>query len=285
MEEPGVAKGGMRCRTLRNAELKARYICLIFLYKNQTILNHKASGSRSRTRLGAKEYDAEREFPPAAHQAPHTEERDRNVEIRPGTGGQGVVTTAMAVREVAKQIYAKYYHGTIYCVSLHTIHRRVEDLKRVYSEGRMRYSQNRENFRAVKDYKELFEKKDKQFEVYTEDPVRRQAVEKEWGVSMSEMEHMYYEDQKTDRKMFCSRGVDPVWYHSAMRTQRMKDRMEEYRSEKEHQFQYKTLNSISELLAEAGEIPSNDSSSNEELSPVKRLAKPTEGIGRAGFCT
>ena len=109
--------------------------------------------------------------------------------------------------------------------------------------------------------------------------MRRQAVENEWGVSMSEMEHMYYENQKTERKMFCSRGVDPVWYHSAMRAQRMKERMEEYRSEKEHQFQYKTLDSISELLAEAGEIPSNDSSSNEELSPIKRLAEPTKGIG------
>ncbi|KAK0140176.1 hypothetical protein N1851_022930 [Merluccius polli] len=36
---------------------------------------------------------------------------------------------------------------------------------------------------------------------------------------MSEMELKYYEDQKTERRMFCSKGVDPVWYHSMMRTQ------------------------------------------------------------------
>ena len=175
-----------------------------------------ASGSRSRTRSGAKEYDADREFPPTKNFHPPTKLPTQNRVIRMlryhmELDGRGVVTTAMAVREVAKQIHAKYYHDTIYCVSLHTIHRSVEALKRVYSEGRMRYSQNRENSRAVKDYKELFEKKDKLFEVYAEDPVRRQAVKNEWGVSMSEMEHMYYENQKTKRKMFCSKGVDPVW--------------------------------------------------------------------------
>ena len=45
---------------------------------------------------------------------------------------------------------------------------------------------------------------------------------------MSEMEHKYYEDQKTERKMSCSKGVDPVWYHSMMRTQRLRERSEEY---------------------------------------------------------
>ena len=95
---------------------------------------------------------------------------------------------------------------------------------------------------------------------------------------MSGMEHMYYEDQNTEKKMFCSRRMDPVRYHSAMRAQRVKERIEEYRSEKEHQFQFKTLDSLSKLQAEAGEIPSNNSSNNEELSRVKRLSKTTEGI-------
>ena len=82
-----------------------------------------------------------------------------------------MVTKAMSVREVAKQIYAEYFHDTIYSVSLHTILRRVEALKRVYSEDMMRYSQNRDNSR-VENYKKLFGKEDKLFDFYAEDSLR-----------------------------------------------------------------------------------------------------------------
>ena len=53
--------------------------------------------------------------------------------------GKSTVTNAMAVREVAKQVYAKYFHDTVFCVSVvSTIQRRVEKLKKTFSVGRMR---------------------------------------------------------------------------------------------------------------------------------------------------
>ena len=38
---------------------------------------------------------------------------------------------------------------------------------------------------------------------------------------MSEAEHIYYQDQKTERRMEVgSYGVDPVWYHAHMRREK-----------------------------------------------------------------
>ena len=73
--------------------------------------------------------------------------------------GKGTVTNAMAVREVAKQVYAKYFHDTVFCVSVSTIQRRVEKLRKTFSVGRMRYDETgKQESRAVKEYKELFTK-------------------------------------------------------------------------------------------------------------------------------
>ena len=51
----------------------------------------------------------------------------------------------------------------------------------------------------------------------------------EWGVKMSEADHRYYEDQKTERRMEYDHGVDPVFYLAVMRQERMRQRQEEYR--------------------------------------------------------
>ena len=69
----------------------------------------------------------------------------------------------------------------------------------------------KEESTAVKEHKELFTKQDELFDLYAVDPEIRKWLEKEWGVSMSEMEYKYCEDQRTERKMFCSKRVDPVW--------------------------------------------------------------------------
>ena len=84
---------------------------------------------------------------------------------------------------------------------------------------------------------------------------------------MSDMEYKYYEDQKTERKMFCFKGVDPVWYHSTMRAQCLRERQEDYRRQRDEQFQYKTLENITEFLMESGDIPV---SSSDEESVVKK---------------
>ena len=76
--------------------------------------------------------------------------------------------------------------NTVFCVSVSTIQRRVEKLRKTFSVGRMRYGETgKEESRAVKEYKELFTK---QNDVYAEGSELRKKLEKEWGVSMSEME-------------------------------------------------------------------------------------------------
>ncbi|KAK5870622.1 hypothetical protein PBY51_003554 [Eleginops maclovinus] len=88
---------------------------------------------------------------------------------------------------------------------------------------------------------------------------------------MSEMEHKYYEDQKTERRMFCSKGVDPVWYHSMMRTKRLRERSEEYQRKRDQQFSYQTLDHITDILIETGEISSCSSDEEKEGTPPNQL--------------
>lgn len=52
----------------------------------------------------------------------------------------------------------------------------------------------------------------------------------------------------TERK-FCSKGVDSVWYHSMMKAQRMREREEEYRRDRDTQLATKVwMPSLSYLL-------------------------------------
>ena len=44
--------------------------------------------------------------------------------------------------------------------------------------------------------------------------------------------------------MFCSTGVDPVWYLATMRAQRMRETHEEYRQQRDLQFDYKSIDEI-----------------------------------------
>ena len=62
--------------------------------------------------------------------------------------------------------------------------------------------------------------------------------------------------------MFCSKGVDPVWYQTIMKAQRVKELEEKYRRERDQQFEYKSIDNITEILKKSGEI--TDSSSDKE---------------------
>ena len=189
--------------------------------------------------------------------------------------GSGVVTTNMAVNEVAKQVYSKYYHDTVYCLSVRSITRKIEALWKLINEGKKRSKEKgRQDTSVVKDYKKLFDTKHDLFDVYAEDDTRKKACEEEWGVKMTDVDFQYYQDQKTDRKMTCERGVDPVWYETIMRSQRQKEREEKYRSERDQQFQYKSIDKIRELLIQSGEI--TDSSSDKEQVEQGELVEQSE---------
>ena len=88
-----------------------------------------SSGFKTQSR--DKAFDADRDFAPSKDFQPST----KLSTIKSAIGmlryhlereGKGTVTNAMAVREVANQVYAKCFHDTAFCVSVSTIQRRVE---------------------------------------------------------------------------------------------------------------------------------------------------------------
>ena len=94
-----------------------------------------------KTRSQTKDLDPDKDFPPCKYFQPPT----KLPTVQSVIGmlryhlemvGIGKVTTDMAVQEVAKQVYTKYYHDTVFCVSLTTIHRRVKALRKQFSEGK-----------------------------------------------------------------------------------------------------------------------------------------------------
>ena len=105
-----------------------------------------------------------------------------------------------------------------------------------------------DNFKAVVRYKELVEIADGLWDVFAQDPKRRTECVKQWGVSMSESEHRYYEDQKGPRLMECDKGVDPVWYAAMMKKQGAKEIEEQYREERDNLFAFKDLDTISNMV-------------------------------------
>ena len=153
-----------------------------------------------------------------------------------------------AYNEVAKLVYAKHFHDTVYCMSLSTIVRKVEDLYKVFRDGSRKLAEGLEARQVVKDYKELINTRDSLFDVAVTDPDRAKKVELDWGVKMGDMEFVNLDDQRSSRKMECNKGVDPIWYISVMRKQRKRELLEEYLEQREKDFRGKTLDQIDQLM-------------------------------------
>ena len=64
-------------------------------------------------------------------------------------GGKENMSVKGAVREVAKRIYAKWFHDTVYCTPLSTIIDRLEKMWNVFKEGKMRFNAGRLDGKAV----------------------------------------------------------------------------------------------------------------------------------------
>lgn len=172
-----------------------------------------------------------------------------------------------SVAEVAKRVYAKYFHDTVYCLPYRTINRRVQKLWDVFREGKKRYSSSSKGKerKVVGEYRELVENAEKLFDMYETNPSKRTDLKKEWGVGMSQREYNYYEDMKTTRKMECDHGVDPVWYASVMKRQRLKELSTESKKKQDEAFLFRNLNEIDELISgsESAESHSPHSSQSE----------------------
>ena len=186
-----------------------------------------------------------------------------------------------AAREVAKEVYCKYYNDNVCCITLEGMFLKIQQEYEKMKVGKQRLSQGREGAKEVAYLKEQVEKKDKIFPVFL-DPEKEGDMEKirkcevDWRVTMSGMEFMYLQDQRTERKMECDRGVDPVWSRSVMRRQRQRELQDiEYVRQREEDFRGKSLKQIDELLELTGEIPV--SSSEASIDSPEKPAQTEEG--------
>ena len=134
-----------------------------------------------------------------------------------GSKGAFQITTKEAVREVAKMVYAKYYHDTEYCLTLQAIINKLDKIWSIFKAGQKRFEAGRKTGKEMDDYKDLVDKADKLLDVGITTSDQEDQCKKTWGVTMSEAEHRCYLDQKNEKKMECDRQVDPVWYWAMMR--------------------------------------------------------------------
>ena len=145
------------------------------------------SGRASRS--GGKIYYADVEFPAMKTYEPKSKlPTIRSVigmlRYHVGKGGAGK-SVDIAVREIAKQVMAKWYHDTVCCKSLSTITREVEKLRSTFVNGKRRFATRGDkslNETVLKKYLELFDNKSSLFDIYQEDKDKRMQVEAEWGV-------------------------------------------------------------------------------------------------------
>ena len=126
-------------------------------------------------------------------------------------------THVNAINEECKLVYVKYFHDTVYCISKSAIRKRITKLWDIFKEGRKRWQEGNTEGKAINNYKELCQQAEKLYDVYATNEVRQKVCEKEWGVKMTNREMEYYQDQKSERRMECDHGVDPVWYAVMMR--------------------------------------------------------------------
>ena len=185
------------------------------------------------------------------------------------SGGSAQTTHAKAVREVSKLIFAKWYHDTVFCLSVNAIAKRLTKVWMEFRESRKRYGEGKQSGKAIEDLKQMVENADKLFDIGCSSPAQIAKCKEEWGVTMTDPDHQYYQDQKTDRKMMCDKQVDPVWYCAMMRRERLKARQEEYRKQREEQFQYRDLEEITGILEEELGVGSLSPEKSQSETPEK----------------
>ena len=76
----------------------------------------------------------------------------------------------MAAREVSKQIQAKWFHDTVYYVSLSSVCKMVRKVHTTYTEGKHRQKQGRFNSEAYGQFVKLYLNRKKLFDVYPHQP-------------------------------------------------------------------------------------------------------------------
>ena len=129
-------------------------------------------------------------------------------------------------------------------------------------------------------YKEFVDQdKDKLFDIFQQDRSALLRLQLTWGVTMSPKDYLYYEDQKSDRKMYCSRGVDPVYECARLKFERLRERQEKDKEARARLYEFLTMEQVEASLIESGDIPlsaSENSSENVEDEEVFIKEKEAE---------
>ena len=73
----------------------------------------------------------------------------------------------VAVREVTKLVYSKWYHDTVYCINMRAMERKLSELWKDFREGRRRVAEGRgDSSKVVVKYKHLVEVSDGLWDVF-----------------------------------------------------------------------------------------------------------------------
>ena len=168
--------------------------------------------------------------------------------------GRGITTSEAAIREVGKQILAKWFHDNVYHKSLNSICKMVAKVHSTYVEGKRRLGQGRLNSKAYELFVELYQKKLKLFDVYPEEQTRIMKCQEEWGgLRMTDRDRDYYQDQKGARLMVCEKRCDLVFSQIWLKEQRKQEANERWQQEKKDMFRFRSLKDIKRLLIERGD--------------------------------
>ena len=181
------------------------------------------------TRSAATVFDFNQEFPPMKQFTPSNKLPDYKslvglLRYTIEKEGKGRVTVDKAVRDVANQVVAKYFHDNVYHKSLFSVMKMIRKVYDTYMCGKHRQAQGRLDSDGYKQFEELYKKKNKLFDVYPEEPVRILKCQEEWnGMRMTERDMAYYKDQKSSRLMVCENKCDPISYLTWLKERRREE--------------------------------------------------------------
>ena len=98
--------------------------------------------------------------------------------------GNGWKTEKEVFVEVAKLVYTKWWHDTVYCIAISSVVKRVTKLWGELKEGVKRWRAGRSGSAAVKRYTQIVEERDTLFNIFAHEKERRDQCLLEWGVKM-----------------------------------------------------------------------------------------------------
>ena len=164
------------------------------------------------------------------------------------SGGRANTSHKVAVREVAKLVWCNGT-TTVFCLDMRLIKRKLEDLWSIYRKAKDPFQRGRLTSTAMVNYTDkLASQCDKLFDVAASTEQQLATCKEHCCVDMSPHEWQYLEDQRTNRNMVCSHGVDMVWFVVKMQRQRKLEKLEAHRKAMKEQFENKSLKRLGGLL-------------------------------------